>query len=466
MRPSYAEYEDDAEDPIEENDATPRRARRASVRLDPVLRECIENDTLKENEWVEEKSRGTRRGSRDSHFEDVRQLRNGTAIESSPEKEPSNGNRRILDDDDDALGLGAAPRGNFGAQRKRLRQAGEDGSRRYPVRRNRTTVHFYDEVDDDDALDGAGNDGGRRTTRYGRSSRRHAPQPAAADSEEEPEAEDEESEEEEEDFEDVEEEPLPERRSTRVRAEVQRYSPCQNNELRSSSPQKKFRRRTSFRHRSGGGRASESHRLPPRRRICGDSDEDLVQDRNDHMWGLLSEAGRADLAPGGDGAALPNAALAPDALALAGGPLFASAPAPKAKNPEITPLAVDTSISFSDIGGLDHYVQSLKEMVFLPLVYPEVFQRFHINPPRGVLLHGPPGTGKTLCARALAASAAKSGKQVSFFMRKGADVLSKWVGESERQLRLLFAEAQKRQPSIIFFDEIDGLAPVRSSKQV
>ena len=102
--------------------------------------------------------------------------------------------------------------------------------------------------------------------------------------------------------------------------------------------------------------------------------------------------------------------------------------------------------------------------MFLPLLYPEVFARFKMSPPRGVLLYGPPGTGKTLLARALAASCSRAGAEVSFFMRKGADVLSKWVGESERQLRLLFAEAQKRQPAIIFFDEIDGLAPVRSSK--
>ena len=71
------------------------------------------------------------------------------------------------------------------------------------------------------------------------------------------------------------------------------------------------------------------------------------------------------------------------------------------------------------------------------------------------------GTGKTLVARALAAQASRAGRKVSFFMRKGADVLSKWVGEAERQLRLLFEEARKAQPSIIFFDEIDGLAPVR-----
>ena len=73
------------------------------------------------------------------------------------------------------------------------------------------------------------------------------------------------------------------------------------------------------------------------------------------------------------------------------------------------------------------------------------------------------GTGKTLVARALAASASRAGRRVAFFMRKGADILSKWVGEAERQLRLLFEEAQRQQPAIIFFDEIDGLAPVSCS---
>jgi len=99
------------------------------------------------------------------------------------------------------------------------------------------------------------------------------------------------------------------------------------------------------------------------------------------------------------------------------------------------------------------------------LLYPEVFQQFKLTPPRGVLFHGPPGTGKTLLARALASSVSSQSKKVTFYMRKGADALSKWVGEAERQLRLLFEEARKNQPSIIFFDEIDGLAPVRSSKQ-
>ncbi|ANZ75369.1 BA75_02780T0 [Komagataella pastoris] len=129
------------------------------------------------------------------------------------------------------------------------------------------------------------------------------------------------------------------------------------------------------------------------------------------------------------------------------------------------PLGVDMNIDFTSVGGLENYINQLKEMVMLPLLYPEVYTRFHITPPRGVLFHGPPGTGKTLMARALAASCSTGNTKVTFFMRKGADCLSKWVGEAERQLRLLFEEAKNQQPSIIFFDEIDGLAPVRSSKQ-
>lgn len=129
------------------------------------------------------------------------------------------------------------------------------------------------------------------------------------------------------------------------------------------------------------------------------------------------------------------------------------------------PLGVDMNIDFSAVGGLDGYIDQLKEMVALPLLYPELYQNFAITPPRGVLFHGPPGTGKTLMARALAASCSTPSRKITFFMRKGADCLSKWVGEAERQLRLLFEEAKNQQPSIIFFDEIDGLAPVRSSKQ-
>lgn len=121
------------------------------------------------------------------------------------------------------------------------------------------------------------------------------------------------------------------------------------------------------------------------------------------------------------------------------------------------PLGVDQNVNFDGVGGLQGHIDQLKEMVALPLLYPEIFQRFHVTPPRGVLFHGPPGTGKTLLARALASSVSSQGRKVTFYMRKGADALSKWVGEAEKQLRLLFEEARRTQPSIIFFDEIDGM---------
>lgn len=121
------------------------------------------------------------------------------------------------------------------------------------------------------------------------------------------------------------------------------------------------------------------------------------------------------------------------------------------------PLGVDQNVTFDGVGGLQGHIDQLKEMVALPLLYPEIFMRFKITPPRGVLFHGPPGTGKTLLARALASSVSSQGKKVTFYMRKGADALSKWVGEAEKQLRMLFEEARRTQPSIIFFDEIDGM---------
>ncbi|KAJ2809399.1 TAT-binding protein-like protein 7, AAA ATPase [Coemansia guatemalensis] len=126
-----------------------------------------------------------------------------------------------------------------------------------------------------------------------------------------------------------------------------------------------------------------------------------------------------------------------------------------------------TRVTFDDVGGLDEHVQALREMVVLPLAQPQVLQALGVRAPRGVLFHGAPGTGKTLVARALAHSCAAQGSgapAIAFFMRRGGDCLSKWVGEAERQLRRLFAQARAFQPSIIFFDELDGLAPERSGR--
>uniref|UniRef100_A0A452VAZ0 ATPase family AAA domain-containing protein 2 n=1 Tax=Ursus maritimus TaxID=29073 RepID=A0A452VAZ0_URSMA len=105
---------------------------------------------------------------------------------------------------------------------------------------------------------------------------------------------------------------------------------------------------------------------------------------------------------------------------------------------DVDPMQLDSSVRFDSIGGLSNHIAALKEMVVFPLLYPEVFEKFRIQPPRGCLFYGPPGTGKTLVARALANECSQGDKRVAFFMRKGADCLSKWVGESERQLRLLF----------------------------
>lgn len=128
-------------------------------------------------------------------------------------------------------------------------------------------------------------------------------------------------------------------------------------------------------------------------------------------------------------------------------------------------VKISADLDWSQIGGVRGHVQKLKEMILLPLIYPGEFKKFKIQPPRGVIFYGPPGTGKTLMARILASEASKHGKQVSFYMRKGADCLSKWIGEAEKELRKVFETAEKNSPSIIFFDEIDGLAPVRSSSQ-
>ncbi|KAK3028389.1 hypothetical protein RJ639_039599 [Escallonia herrerae] len=120
---------------------------------------------------------------------------------------------------------------------------------------------------------------------------------------------------------------------------------------------------------------------------------------------------------------------------------------------------------WESVAGLQDVIQCLKEVVILPLLYPEFLNNLGLTPPRGVLLHGYPGTGKTLVVRALIGSCARGDKRIAYFARKGADCLGKYVGDAERQLRLLFQVAEKSQPSVIFFDEIDGLAPCRSRQQ-
>ncbi len=113
-------------------------------------------------------------------------------------------------------------------------------------------------------------------------------------------------------------------------------------------------------------------------------------------------------------------------------------------------------VTYEDIGGLKEELQKVREIIELPLKYPELFQRLGIDPPKGVLLYGPPGTGKTLIAKAVANEIG-----ASFFTINGPEIMSKFYGESEQRLREIFEEAKENAPSIIFIDEIDAIAPRR-----
>ncbi|MBI4671551.1 MAG: CDC48 family AAA ATPase [Chloroflexi bacterium] len=117
-------------------------------------------------------------------------------------------------------------------------------------------------------------------------------------------------------------------------------------------------------------------------------------------------------------------------------------------------------IAYEDIGGLGREIHRVREMIELPLKYPEVFERLGIDPPKGVLLHGPPGTGKTLIARAVA-----SETSAYFVHVNGPEIVHKFYGESEAHLRKIFQDAAQRAPSIIFLDEIDAIAPKRAEVQ-
>ncbi len=112
---------------------------------------------------------------------------------------------------------------------------------------------------------------------------------------------------------------------------------------------------------------------------------------------------------------------------------------------------------WSDVGGLEEVKKRLKESIEWPLKYPDSFKNMGIKPPKGILLYGPPGCGKTLMARAVA-NESKS----NFISVKGPELLSKWVGESEKMIRKIFRKAKQVSPTIIFFDEIDSMAPSRS----
>ncbi|MEW4467625.1 CDC48 family AAA ATPase [Parasphingorhabdus sp. JC815] len=117
-------------------------------------------------------------------------------------------------------------------------------------------------------------------------------------------------------------------------------------------------------------------------------------------------------------------------------------------------------VTYDDIGGLHETIDQLREMVELPLRYPQLFTRLGVDPPRGVLLHGPPGTGKTRLARAVA-----NESDAEFFLINGPEIMGSAYGESEKKLREVFEEAAKSAPSILFIDEIDSIAPKRGEVQ-
>jgi len=129
---------------------------------------------------------------------------------------------------------------------------------------------------------------------------------------------------------------------------------------------------------------------------------------------------------------------------------------------EITPSALREvyveipNVKWSDIGGLEQVKQELREAVEWPIKYPEAFKRMGIKPPRGILLYGPPGCGKTLLAKAVATES-----EANFISVKGPEIFSKWVGESEKAIREIFRKARQAAPCIVYFDEIDAIAPIR-----
>ncbi|MFQ5891506.1 MAG: AAA family ATPase, partial [Candidatus Methanofastidiosia archaeon] len=109
-------------------------------------------------------------------------------------------------------------------------------------------------------------------------------------------------------------------------------------------------------------------------------------------------------------------------------------------------------ITYEDIGGLRDEIQKVREMIELPMKHPEVFEKLGIAPPKGVLLYGPPGCGKTLLAKALANEI-----NATFLVINGPEIMSKYYGQSEENLRKIFEEAEKKKPSLIFIDEIDAI---------
>ena len=116
------------------------------------------------------------------------------------------------------------------------------------------------------------------------------------------------------------------------------------------------------------------------------------------------------------------------------------------------------SITFDDVGGLDDIIQQVREVIELPIIAPQIFDHYHLTPHKGILLYGPPGCGKTMIAKAIANEI-----HAHFIVVNGPDILNKYLGESEANLRKVFEEAKKKKPSIIYFDEFDSISTKRDT---
>ncbi len=149
----------------------------------------------------------------------------------------------------------------------------------------------------------------------------------------------------------------------------------------------------------------------------------------------------------------------------------------KLPRPEVEELVLEEvpDVSYDDVGGLDDQIEMIKDAVELPYLYGDLFKEHDLQPPKGILLYGPPGCGKTLIAKAVANSLAKRVAEKtgntsarSYFLNiKGPELLNKYVGETERQIRLIFQRAREKSeegyPVIVFFDEMDSLFRTRGT---
>ena len=171
----------------------------------------------------------------------------------------------------------------------------------------------------------------------------------------------------------------------------------------------------------------------------------------------IGEDGLLQAATGGGGGGYPRP-LYPARPGFGGGGGFPP-------EDDIQPEPIDLNLGLEKLGGLEEQIDYITRHIIQPMSSNSGtitgLASMIMKPIKGVIFYGPAGTGKTMLAKSMAATLSRKGTKFNFFMRRGTDVYSKWIGESERKLRSLFSKAEKMKPSIIFFDEIDGLCPSR-----